>query len=170
MQATAVILYFPRILRPSSFHFSPLLPHPPSSSPAASSISWYQPKYSKTKSKKERACSNKPTFIYGENCIIRQPSPWEMCLPLGILHSTVMSWWEEYPHCLLRLLLSHISIEYSTEFTLTNTHQEHWDADSPLSKNEQKRSLVDKWIRLGRYGRNVKLTKFLLSFPYQIKN
>ncbi|KAJ5828617.1 uncharacterized protein N7525_006870 [Penicillium rubens] len=29
-----------------------------------------------------------------------------------------------------------------------------WDTTSPLSKNEQKRILVEKWIALGKYGRN----------------
>ncbi|KAL5360487.1 hypothetical protein BJX96DRAFT_175345 [Aspergillus floccosus] len=30
----------------------------------------------------------------------------------------------------------------------------NWDAASPLSQNEQKRMLVEKWIALGKYGRN----------------
>ncbi|KAJ5981362.1 hypothetical protein N7522_013783 [Penicillium canescens] len=30
----------------------------------------------------------------------------------------------------------------------------NWDAASPLSQNEQKRILVEKWIALGKYGRN----------------
>ncbi|KAJ5757162.1 uncharacterized protein N7511_007344 [Penicillium nucicola] len=30
----------------------------------------------------------------------------------------------------------------------------NWDTTSPLSKNEQKRILVEKWIALGKYGRN----------------
>ncbi|KAJ5375523.1 hypothetical protein N7517_007529 [Penicillium concentricum] len=34
-------------------------------------------------------------------------------------------------------------------FTLAN-----WDTASPLSQNEQKRILVEKWIALGKYGRN----------------
>lgn len=48
-----------------------------------------------------------------------------------------------------------------TQITLTNYAQEHWDPNSALSKNEQKRSLLNKWIRLGRYGRNVNY-----SFPH----
>ncbi|KAJ5979291.1 hypothetical protein N7501_002633 [Penicillium viridicatum] len=30
----------------------------------------------------------------------------------------------------------------------------NWDTQSPLSKHEQKRILVEKWIALGKYGRN----------------
>jgi hypothetical protein len=33
--------------------------------------------------------------------------------------------------------------------------QAKWDTTSPLSKNEQKRILVEKWIALGKYGRNI---------------
>jgi hypothetical protein len=35
--------------------------------------------------------------------------------------------------------------------------QANWDTTSPLSKNEQKRILVEKWIALGKYGRNVSI-------------
>jgi hypothetical protein len=35
--------------------------------------------------------------------------------------------------------------------------QANWDTTSSLSKNEQKRILVEKWIALGKYGRNVSI-------------
>ncbi|KAJ6034422.1 hypothetical protein N7460_008597, partial [Penicillium canescens] len=38
----------------------------------------------------------------------------------------------------------------------------NWDAASPLSQNEQKRILVEKWIALGKYGRN---TQSLIISP-----
>ncbi|PGH27224.1 hypothetical protein AJ80_01181 [Polytolypa hystricis UAMH7299] len=40
-----------------------------------------------------------------------------------------------------------------------------WDPSSTLSKHGQKRALVEKWIRLGRYGRNEYFERFDDVFP-----
>ncbi|KAJ5958479.1 uncharacterized protein N7479_005629 [Penicillium vulpinum] len=42
----------------------------------------------------------------------------------------------------------------------------NWDTASPLSQNEQKRILVEKWIALGKYGRNVYINLPNLSFSH----
>ncbi|KAK1142860.1 hypothetical protein N8T08_007294 [Aspergillus melleus] len=42
----------------------------------------------------------------------------------------------------------------------------NWDPTSPLSKHEQKRALVEKWIAMGKYGRNeYALSAFEGSLP-----
>lgn len=44
--------------------------------------------------------------------------------------------------------------------------QAKWDPDSPLTKEQQKRSLVESWTSLGKWGRNVASP----TYPYPLSN